>query len=156
MLFFLMVPIVFNFTNIIGESGMLFLASSQLHMSSHRIFQCNTSIFNLFPSLFLLTSFHHVVLSLSLSLCFILCFSIFFFFLPVSLSCSFFFSLSVCLHPQQTAVSATTAELLKKQEELERRARELERRERELDAHALGPGAGERRREGEKGRKRQG
>ncbi|XP_012684406.1 secretory carrier-associated membrane protein 3 isoform X2 [Clupea harengus] len=42
---------------------------------------------------------------------------------------------------QQTAVSATTAELLKKQEELERRARELERRERELDAHALGPGA---------------
>ncbi|XP_063041888.1 secretory carrier-associated membrane protein 3 isoform X2 [Engraulis encrasicolus] len=41
---------------------------------------------------------------------------------------------------QQTAVNATTAELLKKQEELERRARELERRERELDAHALGPG----------------
>ncbi|KAL2079951.1 hypothetical protein ACEWY4_023744 [Coilia grayii] len=41
---------------------------------------------------------------------------------------------------QQTVVNATTAELLKKQEELERRARELERRERELDAHALGPG----------------
>ncbi|XP_076157375.1 secretory carrier-associated membrane protein 3 isoform X2 [Alosa pseudoharengus] len=42
---------------------------------------------------------------------------------------------------QQSAVSATTAELLKKQEELERRARELEKRERELDAHALGSGA---------------
>ncbi|XP_076157374.1 secretory carrier-associated membrane protein 3 isoform X1 [Alosa pseudoharengus] len=41
----------------------------------------------------------------------------------------------------QSAVSATTAELLKKQEELERRARELEKRERELDAHALGSGA---------------
>lgn len=41
----------------------------------------------------------------------------------------------------QSAVNATTADLLKKQEELERKAQELERRERELDAHALGPGA---------------
>ncbi|KAG7457846.1 hypothetical protein MATL_G00231730 [Megalops atlanticus] len=42
---------------------------------------------------------------------------------------------------QPSPVSATTAELLKKQEELERKARELERRERELDSHALGAGA---------------
>lgn len=42
---------------------------------------------------------------------------------------------------QKTAVSATTAELLRKQEELDRKAKELERRERELDSHALGPGA---------------
>ncbi|XP_030644891.1 secretory carrier-associated membrane protein 3 [Chanos chanos] len=42
---------------------------------------------------------------------------------------------------QQTAVSATTAELLRKQEELERKAQELERRERILDSHTLGPGA---------------
>ncbi|XP_028820570.1 secretory carrier-associated membrane protein 3 [Denticeps clupeoides] len=41
---------------------------------------------------------------------------------------------------QQSTVNATTAELLRKQEELERKARELERRERELDSHALGPG----------------
>ncbi|XP_045565515.1 secretory carrier-associated membrane protein 3 isoform X4 [Salmo salar] len=41
----------------------------------------------------------------------------------------------------QTAVNATTAELLRKQEELEKKARELERRERELDSHALGSGA---------------
>uniref|UniRef100_A0A3B3Z8S8 Secretory carrier-associated membrane protein n=2 Tax=Periophthalmus magnuspinnatus TaxID=409849 RepID=A0A3B3Z8S8_9GOBI len=41
----------------------------------------------------------------------------------------------------QTAVNATTAELLKKQEELEKKAKELERRERELQAHSLGPGA---------------
>ncbi|KAK9957932.1 hypothetical protein ABG768_012127 [Culter alburnus] len=41
----------------------------------------------------------------------------------------------------QSAVNATTADLLKKQEELERKAKELERRERELDAHALGSGA---------------
>lgn len=42
---------------------------------------------------------------------------------------------------RQTAVNATTAELLKKQEELEKKARELERRERELESHSLGPGA---------------
>ncbi|KAG7225497.1 hypothetical protein INR49_027492 [Caranx melampygus] len=41
----------------------------------------------------------------------------------------------------QTAVNATTAELLRKQEELEKKARELERRERELESHSLGPGA---------------
>lgn len=41
----------------------------------------------------------------------------------------------------QTAVNATTAELLKKQEELEKKARELERRERELESHSLGTGA---------------
>ncbi|XP_027892632.1 secretory carrier-associated membrane protein 3 [Xiphophorus couchianus] len=41
----------------------------------------------------------------------------------------------------QPAVDATTAELLKKQEELERKAQELERRERELQSHGLGPGA---------------
>uniref|UniRef100_A0A3Q0RUW8 Secretory carrier-associated membrane protein n=1 Tax=Amphilophus citrinellus TaxID=61819 RepID=A0A3Q0RUW8_AMPCI len=41
----------------------------------------------------------------------------------------------------QPAVSATTAELLRKQEELEKKAQELERRERELQAHSLGPGA---------------
>ncbi|XP_073677767.1 secretory carrier-associated membrane protein 3 [Garra rufa] len=41
----------------------------------------------------------------------------------------------------QSAVNATTADLLKKQEELERKAKELERRERELNAHALGSGA---------------
>ncbi|XP_075995636.1 secretory carrier-associated membrane protein 3 [Genypterus blacodes] len=41
----------------------------------------------------------------------------------------------------QTAVNATTAELLKKQEELEQKAKELERRERELESHALGAGA---------------
>ena len=39
------------------------------------------------------------------------------------------------------AVNATTAELLRKQEELEKKARELERRERELESHGLGPGA---------------
>lgn len=38
-------------------------------------------------------------------------------------------------------MNATTAELLKKQEELEKKARELERRERELESHSLGPGA---------------
>lgn len=42
---------------------------------------------------------------------------------------------------RQTAVNATTAELLKKQEELEKKAQELERRERELESHSLGPGA---------------
>ncbi|XP_071764392.1 secretory carrier-associated membrane protein 3 [Centroberyx gerrardi] len=42
---------------------------------------------------------------------------------------------------QQTVVNATTAELLRKQEELEKKARELERRERELESHSLGPGA---------------
>ncbi|KAF7664796.1 hypothetical protein LDENG_00164780 [Lucifuga dentata] len=41
----------------------------------------------------------------------------------------------------QTAVNATTAELMKKQEELEKKAKELERRERELESHSLGPGA---------------
>ncbi|XP_077405613.1 secretory carrier-associated membrane protein 3 [Vanacampus margaritifer] len=41
----------------------------------------------------------------------------------------------------QTAVNATTTELMKKQEELERKAQELERRERELQSHSLGPGA---------------
>ncbi|KAJ8000356.1 hypothetical protein DPEC_G00203970 [Dallia pectoralis] len=44
--------------------------------------------------------------------------------------------------PQQTAVNDTTAELLRKQDELEKKARELERRERELDSHALGPRTG--------------
>ncbi|XP_010766190.1 secretory carrier-associated membrane protein 3-like isoform X1 [Notothenia coriiceps] len=44
-------------------------------------------------------------------------------------------------YTSQTAVNATTAELLRKQEELEKKARELERRERELESHALGPGA---------------
>lgn len=38
-------------------------------------------------------------------------------------------------------MNATTAELLRKQEELEKKARELERRERELESHSLGPGA---------------
>ncbi|KAJ8273489.1 hypothetical protein GJAV_G00102160 [Gymnothorax javanicus] len=42
---------------------------------------------------------------------------------------------------QATPVSATRAELLKKQEELDKKAQELERRERELDSHALGSGA---------------
>ncbi|XP_056154320.1 secretory carrier-associated membrane protein 3 isoform X1 [Lampris incognitus] len=42
---------------------------------------------------------------------------------------------------QQTVVNATTAELLRKQEELEKKARELERRERELESHSLGSGA---------------
>ncbi|XP_048849278.1 secretory carrier-associated membrane protein 3-like isoform X1 [Brienomyrus brachyistius] len=41
----------------------------------------------------------------------------------------------------QPSVNATTAELLRRQEELERKARDLERRERELGSHALGPGA---------------
>ncbi|XP_059365222.1 secretory carrier-associated membrane protein 3-like [Carassius carassius] len=41
----------------------------------------------------------------------------------------------------KSAVNATTADLLRKQEELERKAKELERRERELNAHALGSGA---------------
>lgn len=41
-------------------------------------------------------------------------------------------------------MNATTAELLKKQEELEKKARELERRERELESHSLGPGASKR------------
>ncbi|XP_061682226.1 secretory carrier-associated membrane protein 3 [Syngnathoides biaculeatus] len=44
-------------------------------------------------------------------------------------------------HDSQTAVNATTTELMKKQEELERKAQELERRERELQSHTLGPGA---------------
>ncbi|CAL1584930.1 unnamed protein product [Knipowitschia caucasica] len=44
-------------------------------------------------------------------------------------------------YTNQTAVNATTAELLKKQEELEKKAQELERRERELQAHSLGAGA---------------
>lgn len=44
-------------------------------------------------------------------------------------------------YTNQTAVNATTAELLRKQEELEKKARELERRERELESHSLGPGA---------------
>uniref|UniRef100_A0A3Q3AWU0 Secretory carrier-associated membrane protein n=1 Tax=Kryptolebias marmoratus TaxID=37003 RepID=A0A3Q3AWU0_KRYMA len=39
------------------------------------------------------------------------------------------------------AVNATTAELLRRQEELERKAQDLERRERELQSHSLGPGA---------------
>ncbi|KAG7278188.1 hypothetical protein CRUP_002150 [Coryphaenoides rupestris] len=43
--------------------------------------------------------------------------------------------------PQQAAVNATTAELLRKQEELEKKARDLEKRERELESHSLGPGA---------------
>ncbi|KAL6461202.1 hypothetical protein MHYP_G00311680 [Metynnis hypsauchen] len=42
---------------------------------------------------------------------------------------------------QQSAVNATTADLLRKQEELERKAKELERRERELDSHARGTGS---------------
>ncbi|KAJ3609588.1 hypothetical protein NHX12_024108 [Muraenolepis orangiensis] len=42
---------------------------------------------------------------------------------------------------QQAAVNATTAELLRKQEELEKRASQLEKRERELESHGLGPGA---------------
>lgn len=50
-------------------------------------------------------------------------------------------ALSLSLSLLQSAVNATTADLLKKQEELERKAKELERRERELDAHALGSGA---------------
>ncbi|XP_017275455.1 secretory carrier-associated membrane protein 3 [Kryptolebias marmoratus] len=41
----------------------------------------------------------------------------------------------------QPAVNATTAELLRRQEELERKAQDLERRERELQSHSLGPGA---------------
>lgn len=49
---------------------------------------------------------------------------------------------SPCVLLCQTAVNATTAELLRKQEELEKKARELERRERELESHSLGPGAG--------------
>ncbi|XP_062266167.1 secretory carrier-associated membrane protein 3 isoform X2 [Platichthys flesus] len=44
-------------------------------------------------------------------------------------------------YTSQTAVNATTAELLRKQEELEKKAQELERRERELESHSLGPGA---------------
>ncbi|KAK5600353.1 Secretory carrier-associated membrane protein 3 [Crenichthys baileyi] len=44
-------------------------------------------------------------------------------------------------YSSQPAVNATTAELLRKQEELERKAQELERRERELQSHSLGPGA---------------
>ena len=43
-------------------------------------------------------------------------------------------------------MNATTAELLRKQEELERKAKDLERRERELDSHALGPRASKERR----------
>ncbi|XP_072531692.1 secretory carrier-associated membrane protein 3 [Salminus brasiliensis] len=42
---------------------------------------------------------------------------------------------------QQAAVSATTAELLRKQEELERKAKELERRERELDSQSRSTGS---------------
>lgn len=41
----------------------------------------------------------------------------------------------------KSAVNATTAELLRKQQELEKKAQELERRERELSSHSLGPGA---------------
>ncbi|XP_058260991.1 secretory carrier-associated membrane protein 3 isoform X2 [Hemibagrus wyckioides] len=41
----------------------------------------------------------------------------------------------------QSAVNATTADLLKKQEELERKARELERRERELDSQSRSTGS---------------
>ncbi|XP_053718188.1 secretory carrier-associated membrane protein 3 [Synchiropus splendidus] len=41
----------------------------------------------------------------------------------------------------QPVVTATTTELLKKQEELEKKAQDLERRERELESHGLGPGA---------------
>uniref|UniRef100_G3NG98 Secretory carrier-associated membrane protein n=1 Tax=Gasterosteus aculeatus TaxID=69293 RepID=G3NG98_GASAC len=44
-------------------------------------------------------------------------------------------------YTSQTAVNATTTELLRKQEELEKKARELERRERELESHTLGTGA---------------
>uniref|UniRef100_A0A8C5F583 Secretory carrier-associated membrane protein n=1 Tax=Gadus morhua TaxID=8049 RepID=A0A8C5F583_GADMO len=44
-------------------------------------------------------------------------------------------------YTSQAAVNATTAELLRKQEELEKKARELEKRERELESHGLGPGA---------------
>ncbi|XP_008330163.1 secretory carrier-associated membrane protein 3 [Cynoglossus semilaevis] len=44
-------------------------------------------------------------------------------------------------YESQTAVNATTAELLRKQEELEKKAKDLERRERELESHGLGPGA---------------
>lgn len=46
-----------------------------------------------------------------------------------------------CILFEQPVVSAATAELLRKQEELEKKARELERRERELESHSLGPGA---------------
>ncbi|KAK2864543.1 hypothetical protein Q7C36_003697 [Tachysurus vachellii] len=42
---------------------------------------------------------------------------------------------------QQSVVNATTAELLKKQEELEKKARELERRERELDSQSRSTGS---------------
>ncbi|XP_060760913.1 secretory carrier-associated membrane protein 3 isoform X2 [Neoarius graeffei] len=42
---------------------------------------------------------------------------------------------------QQSAVNATTADLLKKQEELERKARELEKRERELDSQSRNAGS---------------
>ncbi|XP_062867043.1 secretory carrier-associated membrane protein 3 [Trichomycterus rosablanca] len=42
---------------------------------------------------------------------------------------------------QQPAVNASTADLLRKQEELERKARELERRERELDSQSRGNGS---------------
>ncbi|MCJ8749750.1 hypothetical protein PDJAM_G00179870 [Pangasius djambal] len=41
----------------------------------------------------------------------------------------------------QSAVNATTADLLRKQEELERKARELERRERELDSQSRSTGS---------------
>lgn len=49
----------------------------------------------------------------------------------------------ISVSPKQTAVNATTADLLKKQEELERKARELERRERELDSQSRSAGSGE-------------
>lgn len=45
--------------------------------------------------------------------------------------------------PPQASAAAATAELLKRQEELNRKAEELDRRERELQNAALGGGAGE-------------
>lgn len=56
--------------------------------------------------------------------------------------------ISLCVSPCQTAVNATTTELLRKQEELEKKARELERRERELESHTLGTGACKTRQDG--------
>lgn len=45
--------------------------------------------------------------------------------------------------PPQASAAAATAELLKRQEELNRKAEELDRRERELQNAALGSGASE-------------
>lgn len=45
--------------------------------------------------------------------------------------------------PPQASAAAATAELLKRQEELNRKAEELDRRERELQNAALSSGAGE-------------